>query len=475
MQKIINKYGVLILVLLGYSILFVVCAHDPFYGDAKSTISRLAVQTYYSNFKIIFYPQGLDPGHPVLFPMMHAALWKVFGTSLIVSHCVTYFFSLLLLIAAYKVDVHYRLKGILLLFVACNPIILALSASLNTHIVLAACTLWYYLFYLNKKVWGMVCIASLMLLTHNEGLLIFVAFMAAQIIVDRKLPPRLLIAFTPWLAWLFIHQHYTGWFLFPPEYDNFRGLGKPLVLVKNIGIIAWRLLDFGLFLITLTGLYAIFKNRKKEFFVPLTFSFLLILAIWATVKFAIAHRYFIPVFLLMSIPAAHYFLKQKGIYLLICILVLLSGSFWYYPGKQLSDANLMYRNYFNIYDEISKSNFADFNLYSTAPNESSAYITHIAPKKFNGLLKIKNINDKSHDPINAVIESNLNGTLPDSIKNLIAHWPYKTYESGPAYINVYVSPNLAPSDHSGEAKNWHHRRVGAFEQWLKSLKSKLQP
>jgi len=471
-QNFIQKYGIVVSVITGYLLLFVICANDPFYGDAKSTISRLAVPMYYSNFKIIFYPQGIDPGHPIFFPMLHAALWKMFGTSLMVSHPVTYFFSAMLLMGAYKIDKHYQLKGVLLLLVAINPIVMALSASLNTHIVLAACTLWYYQFYLDKKVWGMVLMASLMLLTHNEGLLIFIAFIAAQVLVEKKISPRIFIAFAPWLAWLFIHQHYSGWYLFPPEYDNFRGLGKPLTLVKNLGIITWRLLDFGLFAITLLGLYQIYKNRSKQWLLVLIFSLLLTIAIWVTVKFAIAHRYFIPVFLMLSIPAAHYFLKQKRTYLLLAAVVILSGSFWYYPGKQLSDANLMYRNYFTIYAEVAKSNLSDFIFYSTPPNESNAFITHVEPQKFNDLLKIKNVGNQvnTYPHINAVFESNLNGPLPDSLQFLIQQWPYQTFESGPAFVNIYVRPSLAPNG----AQNWPHRKVGNFEQWLKSIKSKLQ-
>ncbi len=455
---------------IGYLLLFLLCMNDPFYGDSKSTISRLAVPIYNSNFTEIFYPKGMDPGHPIFFPLLHAFLWKLFGKNLIVSHLVSFILTIISLFTAQKIDKHYQLKNYFLLLVAINPIFLTLSVTLNTHIALVAGVLIYFYAFIKQKPWYLFAAACFMLLTHNEGLLIVSSFIVAQIISTKNLKTILpaLLAFIPWFAWLVWHKTAVGWYLFPPEYAEFRGLGRPISLLKNLGIITWRLVDFGLFTIIISAIIAVKKEPLKKYLFHLLFAMLLCLAIWFSVKFSIAHRYFIPVWIVLSVPAAIALLSQKKWVVVLLFAIIVSGNFWYYPGKQLSDANILYRHYFSIYQQIQQSTFKTNKIYSTPPNESSFEYTHL--ETISKPLFIKSISEeKNPAKINCVMEGNVNGALPDEIQEQIKNWPYQTFESGPAWVNIYINPSIA----IGDTSNWKHREAGKFEQLIINIKKKL--
>lgn len=459
-------------VFIFYVGLFFFTYSDPFFGDAKSTISRLAYPAFESNFEIWLYPKGIDPGHPVLVPLFHAFLWKTFGAHLWISHLFTFCFTLLALVFAASLDKHYQSKGWLLLLVAINPLFVSLAASLNSHIILVACFLGFHFFYTRGRLSGQIICLIGLLLTHNQGMLIAVVLLIAHLFTERNAKQTIwmMLAFIPWGIWLFIHHLYTGWFLFPPEYAEFRGVGSLPTLLKNAAIITWRLADFGLFFIILIALFYLVKHRNKAMIYIVLIALGIIGSVWLSVKFSIAHRYLIFTHLILTIPASLLIIKQRNWLKYLTLVLLLSGSFWYYPGKQLSDANIQYRHYFCLYKTIqSLPTLSNHTLYSTPPNESESTITHLSNDTL--WLRIKSLSEvKDPNTIHKVMHGNVCGPLPLETKELVSTWDYITIQSGPAWVNIY---SKAPFN-SKMREKFPKRKVSWFEQKMKDLKKQYK-
>lgn len=460
------------IVYLSYIALFFFTSSDPFFGDAKSTISRLAYPAFESNFNIWLYPEGMDPGHPVLVPLIHAFLWKIFGARLWISHLFTFGFTLLALCFAQRIDKQYKSNGWFLLLIAINPLFIALSASLNSHIILVACFLGFLSFQLKgKTIQQMLCIAGL-LITHNQGMLIAVVLIIAQFIVERNIKRtlQLTLAFLPWFLWLAIHYSQTGWFLFPPEYAEFRGVGTLPTLIKNAAIIVWRLADFGLFILIILALAYQIKTRDKKMLSIYLIALGVIGSVWLSVKFSIAHRYLIFAHLTLTIPAALYLKNRSHWMKTIVVILIISGSFWYYPGKQLSDANIQFRHYFDIYKTIqSESITSNYALFSTPPNESESTITHLSNNpKLVQIRSLSLVRDTSN--IQRVMHGNVCGPLSKETKHLIQEWDFITIQSGPAWVNIY---SKQPIEDKLKAK-YPKRKATWLEEKMLNLKKRYK-
>jgi len=62
--------------------------HFAFFGDMIQFASRHANYYYENNFKNFWLSNDLDSGHPQVFGMYMAFMWKIFGRTLAVSHVV---------------------------------------------------------------------------------------------------------------------------------------------------------------------------------------------------------------------------------------------------------------------------------------------------------------------------------------------------------------------------------------------------
>lgn len=465
-----QQFWIYVTITLLYSVLFIIIKDDPFYGDSKSTISRLSTLIYDTDFNIWLYPQGMDPGHPTLIPNLHALLWKVFGQELWVSHLINALFTLFALLGFFNLDTHFETKGRIGILMAANPIFLSMFAGLNTHIILLALLTWYIWFHFKSFFYLQLFSLALLPLIHNQGFLIVASIIIANLLMQKnyKRSLLLLLAFIPWIIWLYLHKHYTGWYLFPPEYSEFRGIGSPLTLVKNALLMIWRLLDFGVFVVIGIALWNYKLWDKKSIYLVIL-ALGIATATWLSVKFSIAHRYYIFSAFLLTIIAAQFLKNLKVWKQLIVVFLLLSGSFWYYPGKQLADANLQYRHYYQVYQQIQESPIANLNttIFSTPPNESSLYVTHLS--KDSSLLNIaaiSNVNDSAK--VKLIMQGNTNGPLPKHWQQEIDQWPFKRFRSGPAWVQVHIHPELAPhfpTDYFSGPRN---------PSWMESLIIKLK-
>ena len=428
---------------------------------------------YETNFSVILYPQGMDPGHPIIFPAAHTLLWKIIGPKLWVSHFFQAFFTILCFYGFYQLDRIFQTKYWICILMGINPLFISMAAGLNTHMPLLAASV-FYLVAIEKNnslvKWLSLCC---LLLTHNQGMLIAAVFLFVDFVYLKNKTYWILTSTIPWILWLYIHKYHTGWYLFPPEYAEFRGLGNLKTLFKNSLIILWRIMDFGQFVIWALAIWFYSKkeyfNKKNTFFLVLIV--LSILSVWVAVKYSIAHRYLIFAVFFATILAAKSLIIIKNKFIpWLCLLLLISGSFWYYPGKQLSDANIQYRHYFNIYEKLQTLDMVkNVKIYSTPPNESHAQITHIINSPYN--LNINPLNEiKSLDSAHFIMHGNVCGPLSQEATALIENMDFITIKSGPAFINLYSKKPISPT----LKEQFPSRKLSRLEIWMASLKSKLK-
>jgi hypothetical protein len=144
---------------------------------------------------------------------------------------------------------------------------------------------------------------------------------------------------------------------------------------------------------------------------------------------------------------------------------LISGHWWFYPGKIMGDATLAYRSVFPLLEE-AKEDFGHepFHTYAPLGNPS-------ATTKLNGdSTDIQHLYNTNIDNVNYVIKSNISGDFSHAeIAELESNWPSKTYEKGYVYLEVYSNPERVSQPITGPG-----RKVGKLESWIIRLKHKIK-
>jgi hypothetical protein len=173
-------------------------------------------------------------------------------------------------------------------------------------------------------------------------------------------------AFLIFLAFSTYHYLEKGWIGFhdnSPWAELFEIVGLK-GLIYNIGILGWRIIDFGRIGIWLVFFVLVFKHRyvllkKMETrFLFCVFIILLVFLsanmIWA--KNLLGHRYLLPIYLSFSLLCAHLLFsyqlnrKLKNVLILIWLGSLTTGNLWVYPEKiaQGWDSTLGHLPYYKI-------------------------------------------------------------------------------------------------------------------------------
>lgn len=357
---------------------FLICHHDPIHGDGISTVARASVHIYENGWDSFFYPAQQDPGHPTLFPYLLSGLWHIWGNpSLAISHAWNILFTIGILLQVIRLS-RSNSSFVTVFLVGISPLFVAQSMMVLTHLALTFFFLGSWKAYHREKYLQTGIWACLMVITHLEGMFLLTAiafvFVMDLIIENKRLTRQffkngLQIFVLPVICfgiWLVAHYQHTGWWVSAPEYAAHRSLASFTQLFYNFALIGWRLTDYGYFIFFL-GIGFILWNNRFRFTALLRedaeLRRLLILILTLTILIAIflsgsiAHRYFLPV----QVLAITYFgekvvnlMNRKGIVLtlFIPIVVLGVGNFFYYPFKCIGDANIVYRNYFVLEQEI---------------------------------------------------------------------------------------------------------------------------
>lgn len=357
-----------------YPILLVVTlmvCNNPFFWDTVQLASKHGHFFYETNFSSLILPESIDSGHPPMFGMYIALVWKLFGKTLCVSH---------LAMLPFLFGIVYFLQAIcskffdgkwapwIVLLCLVDPVLAGQLVLVSPDLVLISCflmALWAIWSANNSAV--IFAVIGLGLIS-TRGMMLGVALFVFSIFVSKqKITIHLffknLLPFLPggFLAASYLTYHWvqTGWVGYhvdsswAPSFErvDFQGF------VRNLAVMVWRLQDFGRVFVwgglALVGAFYFKKsgwklpkmNRheiKWQFFMLTILTFFALGPTQLFYKGLLAHRYFLPFFLSLNLTFA-YLLCTEGFKLMknrwskvalpIFCLLLAEGNFWVYPQK----------------------------------------------------------------------------------------------------------------------------------------------
>lgn len=479
----LNKTSFWIVTGIFLTCLFWITKNDPFFGDAISSISRASNHIYNTHFSAISYPENLDPGHPITYPLIHASVWTLTGRNLWGSHL----FHLLFSLGTLWVFVKWARKeghghtaylgGVLLLI---SPLFVSQTINPNMHLPLTFFSLGlaYSLKY-NRKA-GQITYSLLLVIIHLQGLYFLAPiwlwwfFSKSEQGSGEKIIHGIKMLLLPGLAfvgWVAYHYYTTGWALSSPDYAGHRGFPGIKRFIVNLILADWRMVDYGQLAFFILPTIALIGGKAKWKWNDAIVLFLIVytfnaFALAATTKTGPMHRYILPCLPFIVLANLTYLKEIKTGQQLALIALLISGHFWFYPGKIMGDATVSYRSIFPLLDE-AKSEFGDVTFYTYAPlsNPSQQSKLCCSESDYQALYNIEDINSVPY-----VIVSNISGDFKSSeLNDLHKNWKVKTYEKGYVYLEVYSNPAMVDQPLTGPV-----RKIGWFEQWLIKLKHKIK-
>ncbi len=329
----------------------------------------------------VLLPDSMNSGHIPAFGFYLSICWKIFGKSLEVSHfaMLPFLFGIVVQlqnILSRFLSKEYTILGVLV--VLADPTFLGQAVLITPDIPLLFFFLWGLnaIFSKNRMILSLA-ITGLFLISMR-GMMAAFAILLLDVFFEKRtyykqLFPALFkksLAYLPAViifASFFIHHYEAkGWVGYhtdspwAPAFERVDLKG----FIYNIGILGWRLLDFGrVFLWLIAGVLMLVGGRKiwrKERGKELIF-------IWLSVTICLSisllmykglsgHRYLLPSMVMFSILTLYLIselstsIRQRNILTLICFLGLATGNLWIYPEKisQGWDSTLAHLPYYQL-------------------------------------------------------------------------------------------------------------------------------
>ncbi|KAB2914653.1 MAG: glycosyltransferase family 39 protein [Bacteroidetes bacterium] len=490
----LKRTGFYILLVALHLALFWQVKDFPFLGDSIPSNLFAAENIYNHHFGTVWNIPEADPGHGTLYPAFIALMWLIFGKSLWVTHLVQIVVGLATCLIGYKIarkNWGESTSQFAVLLFSISPLYVGqlIGASLQLPLTLAALSAFY--FWQQKKHLAYAISLCLMMLCHLQAafLLLFLFIHdAAFFYIENGYKLYLRWFFMRWwiyalpfavfLIWGILHQQHSGWAFSSPNYlreaPSFKGL------VYNIGIMGWRVIDFGYLIPFAVVIAFIIKRRKKIYLgdakVQALISYVLMLLIVGggiCIVFAHPpiHRYFLPTTLLLLILFAAILEEMKPlsakIWATVAAIALVAGNFMYYPGKCMGDANLAYLPLFKLEEKIAADFPKNTVFYTYAPLSYPSSIRYMDSAKgpvFKGLY------NKPLDSATYVLQSCMNCEFSAREKEILKTWHGTSYTAGNVFVNIYANPAKVPQ----KPKGWQLRQPSAAEIWLQDAKENLQ-
>lgn len=407
------------------SLTFLLTKDFPFFWDSIQLASKQASHIFYTGSLLL--PDSIDSGHPPGFGAYLALWWKALGRELWVSHLAMWpinfllFYQLIRLCRKLNSKHWYWLFAIALL----EPVLLGQLCLMSPDLALLALFLlllnsilpkgnFSFLDYqsssaneqptiapttINSPKFWLIFLATLGLsvISTRAWVAAFVVFLVETIFIQRKFSFKSLLPYAlgglPAIIYLVTHYMAKGWVGYhenSPWIDSLATVGMGEMLF-NIGILGWRLLDYGrvfLWLILAILLVINFKHFKRYLLETRLLFALIVLLIGIIALMTVPRsgmigpRYLLPGIILFDITVIHLLLKEqsfgqlakKGL-LALGLIGLLSGSFWVYPFRiaQAWDATPLHAVYYPHYEKAvawCRSNDVDLSAIGTVfPSE----------------------------------------------------------------------------------------------------------
>ncbi len=368
---------------LFYALLVILSLHNSFFWDSVLLSSGYAQWFYDHNFQHLFFPPKIDAGYQPLYGMFLAFCWKIAGRSLVVSHLVMLPFVLGIVHQVLKLCrkfLQVNLASFAAILLLADPTLIAQCTQVAPDVLLV----FFYLFCLNrilenKRGWLAFVLILLGMLSPRGTIAVAALFFTDAFLwilkrekFSLKAVLPLMLTYVPATAitsfWLYLHYKHTGWIGLNPDPNWSWNTGSQFAgftgILRNIGVLLWRLLDFGRISVwlVLAATVLTFYRRKLKF-PPKTFTLsgLILIPLFVYSFFLlpytnpVGHRYIIVIYLCAAL-LTFYLLAQlpnnfrrKFAYgFMLANLVL--GHFWVYPDTVAKgwDASLAHIPYFEL-------------------------------------------------------------------------------------------------------------------------------
>ena len=464
-------------VLLIYAALGVLCLNNGYFWDTIQQISKEAHGYYQTGFSSLLLP-ATDTGadavatgyHPPLMGMVTAALWKIFGYRLWVSHAFVMLWAVVLVCNVWKLLTRlfsHRMAGWVLLIVMLEPTVLTQFAIASPDFILLTAFIVALRGMLEHKsrllALGLIvlCAVNMRGIFAGAGLFV-VQLYYSRLQVSKALNLRSVFnIMLPYLPALVLTAGYFGYY-FAARGWFFTHAGGHYSLPSGAGAVVKHLAEYGLrsvengrIVIWLIGIYVAFHLSKKMktlsaelIAVLLLFALLagLYLLLGCFTRMPFSARYFLPQFFLLTV------LVLKGlteivtgrkilVYLIVVLCFELTGHLWIYPRKIAKswDCTLAHLPYYGLRAEcfqyIDKQgwNYKDisggFCLYGNRRfTELGNADKTVGTSTNNRYFIYSNI-------------SNVDDSLFDELENPTYWTPVRQFEKGAVVIIIYEQKN----------------------------------
>jgi hypothetical protein len=382
-----------------------------FFWDTISQVSAPANWYYDTGFRHFFVPDEIATGHPTFVPMYIAFLWKIFGKTLLVSHLgmFPFVFGILFQINRYIESANCSgfYRWLILIIVALDATLLSQMSLVSFDVVQIFFFLWCansivyqknihlgiaFTFLALTSLRGAICCGGIILFDliysySNVRKISFNTFL-------KYLPGTVglalfLVSFYQEKNWI-IHNVVSGRWKESSEMASFSEI------IRNIGLIGWRLVDFGRIGIWVILVYifvkavrskTLFDNFFRATFILLFCQLIVFFPFLIFSRNFIGHRYLLPIIIPAAICAGYWVLNYTGKPLMLYIILLASAVTGYsmiYPKAiaQGWDATPAHWPYYNLRKEmleiIKKDTIPVSQIGSFFPNLASFKVTDLS-------------------------------------------------------------------------------------------------
>jgi 4-amino-4-deoxy-L-arabinose transferase-like glycosyltransferase len=436
----------------------------PFFWSG-TFFSEQAVTFFNLGFNNFISPLDVDTGGFPLYSSYLTIVWKVFGKTLTVSHLALLPFMLGIVYEYYKLASNFLKDKMLWLAM----VLLLIEPTFITQSILMAYDLLLVYFFLlalnslikNNRLLFLVA-ATLLCLSNVRGVFMLSALFIIDLIFQYQRGEKIKLSVTlnyllPVLAvlcWALYHHAETGWYLVSPTRESYSEAFISFKMVfRQMFYSLWKIVDFGrvvLCIVVFIGSIYLFKrsenNQLKQILILVIVPAIVLVVGISTVGNPVGHRYFMVVFLLLTIATCFILQhivdvrKRSLLFITICV-ALITGNFWIYPQRFGNgwDSSLKILSYFSLQKEVDQ--FIVQNKID--PNEIATQFPFVANTQFSYLTEESQIfMDVKKGPLNDYkyfLNSNLiNSGLINELEVLKKDWTLlKEFKSGQIYISLY--------------------------------------
>lgn len=459
-----------------YIVLWAISLNYCYFWDAIQQVSKEAHWFYFSDFSGLIIPSENEWGvsatgyHPPLMGMMTAALWKIFGYKLWVSHTFMLLWAALLLYSGWRLFSSLFPKkyvGVFLFLVLLEPAVLSqFTISSPDFIMFAAFVMALWGIFGRKPVWLGVGVFFLCAM-NMRGVFAGAALLIANIYynylqTEKKLGWKLFIrTLTPYLPAFFVLLAYfayyfiqKGWFFSNSNYSEHYAMPHDIKgIVKHLFAFVLRSVESGRFIIwglALLLVFSLLKKKKKRLsheekaigLFALLMIGLYFLFVFIT-QMPFSPRYFSIQFFAVSILALSFLVRhfdevKVKVIAIVIFLFTVSGHFWIYPESISKpwDCTLAHLPYY----ELRKQCFDYIEEQQIDYNDLSAGFCLYGNRGHIELAnsgKVVSGNDLSKRYFIYSTISNLEDESLEILKDQERWKPVKTFEKWPVLICIY--------------------------------------